>query len=221
MQLGRPVGPAYPPFIIAAIDCTGTKRIEEVLTALDAAADAKFDAVKIATLPTSWYPRIFQRAEDRGLFVLPSVGDERTVERLDWLGAHAFEIFFDWADLDLVTAAARTGKPLLLSVANASDVQLAEVVARARAEGAASVAIVQRVVAGVDALAGLARHGTVLGISSRPAAPLLLREAVARGARIVEVRLRARRLVELQNFVRDGERTWAALGSSHEGWTTN
>lgn len=218
MQLGRPVGASYPPFIIAAIDCNGAKRIDDVLAAIDAAADAQFDAVKIATLPWSWYPTLFQRAEARGLLILPSVGDERAVERLDWLGAHAFEIFFDWADLDLVTAAARTGKPLLLSVANASDMQLAEVVARARAEGAPSVAIVQRVVAGVDALAGLAHHGTVLGISSRPADPELLREAVSRGARIVEVRLRAGRLVELQNFGRDG---WASLGSSPEGWTTN
>ncbi|HEY4056351.1 MAG TPA: N-acetylneuraminate synthase family protein [Kofleriaceae bacterium] len=221
MQLGRPVGASYPPFIIAAIDCAGVKGVDDVLAAIDAAAEAGFDAVKLATLPWSWYPALFQRADARGLLILPSVGDERSVERLDWLGAHAFEIFFDWADLDLVTAAARTGKPLVLSVANASELQLAEVVARARAEGAPSVAIVQRVIAGVDALAGRAQHGTVLGISSRPVEPALLREAVTRGACIIEVRLRARRLVELKTFVRDGEQTWAALGSDHPGWTTN
>jgi N-acetylneuraminate synthase len=220
MQLGRPVGAAYPPFIIAAIDCSGTKRIEDVLAAIDAAADARFDAVKLATLPWSWYPTLFARADSRGLVILPSVADERAVERLDWLGAHAFEIFFDWADLDLVTAAARTGKPLVLSVGNASEMQLAEVVARARAQGAPSVAIVQRVVAGVDALSGLAQHGTVLGISSRPADPALLREAVMRGARILEVRVRARRVAELSNVIRDGERAWATLGGL-EHWTTN
>ena len=222
MQLGRPVGPSHPPFIIAAIDCSGLSSVEAVLSAIDAAADACCDGVKLVTLPWDWYPALFERADAHGLFVLSSVGDERAVERLDWLGTHAFELFYDWSDLDLVTAAARTGKPLVLSVANASPTHLADVVAHALREGAPSVALVQRVagyaLGGLDALRS---HDVVVGVSYRPVDTAHVRAAIARGACIVEVRTAPQRLPELARVVKDGELAWAMLGYLEDRWTTN
>ncbi len=222
MRLGRPVGEGHPPFIIAAIDCSGLQQIEGVLAAIDAAADACCDAVKLMTLPWSWYPALFERAEQRGLFVLSSVGDEQAIERLDWLGSSAFELFYDWSDLDLVSAAARTGKPLVLSVANASPAHLAEVVAHALREGAPSVALVQRVAGyALGGFEALRAHGAVVGISYRPVDSSLVRTAITRGARIVEVRMSPQRLSELPRVVRDGELAWAMLGNAEDRWTTN
>jgi pseudaminic acid synthase len=222
MQLGRPVGSSHPPFIIAALDCSGLSNIDSVLAAIDAAADASCDGVKLVTLPWDWYPALFARAEKRGLFVLSSVGDERSIQRLDWLGTSAFELFYDWSDLDLVTAAARTGKPLVLSVANASPTHLADVISHALREGAPSVALVQRVAGyALGGLEALRSHGVVVGVSYRPVDSGLVRTAIARGARIVEVRMAPQRLPELARVVRDGELAWAMLGNVEDRWTTN
>lgn len=222
MYLGRLVGADHRPFIIVAIDCSGLQQIEGVLAAIDAAADAQCDGVKLMTLPWAWYPALFERAEERGLFVLSSVGDEHAIGRLDALGSHAFELFYDWSDLDLVAAAARTGKPLVLSVANASPTHLSEVVAHALREGAPSVAVVQRV-AGytLGGFEALRIEDAVIGISYRPVDSLLLRTAITRGARIVEVRMSPQRLAELPRVVRDGELAWAMLGNVKDRWTTN
>lgn len=222
MQLGRSVGPKSPPFIIAAIDCSGLVDIATANAAIDAVADAGCDGVKLTTLPWAWYADIFERAEQRGLFVLSSVGDERAIERLDWLGCSAFELFYDWSDLDLVAAAARTGKPLVLSVANASPAHLADVVVHALREGAESVALIQRVagyaLGGLDALQS---HGVVVGVSYRPADSTVVRAAIERGASIVEIRMSPHRLGELARLVEDGQRAWASLGSARDHWTTN
>lgn len=222
MHLGRPVGPDHPPFIIAAIDCSGLLQIERVLAAIDAAADAHCDGVKLMTLPWAWYPALFERAEERGLFVLSSVGDEHAIERLDWLGSSAFELFYDWSDLDLVAAAARTGKPLVLSVASASPTHLADVVAHALREGAPSVAVIQRVAGyAIGGFEALNIPDAVVGISYRPVDTALMRTAITRGARIVEVRMSPQRLSELPRVVRDGELAWALLGNAEDHWTTN
>ena len=146
---------------------------------------------------------------------------EGDTERLDWFGAPAFEIFFDWADLDLVACAARTGKPLVLSVANASDADVAEVVALARREGATNIALVQRVIDGSHrTIEALRRHNVVVGISDRSAEPGVVRSAIHAGARIIEKRLTPTKLGDLAGMVRECELAWSLLGHSYE-WTTN
>ncbi|CAN5917292.1 pseudaminic acid synthase [soil metagenome] len=222
LELGRPVGEHHPPFVIAAVDCTKLGSIEQALVAIDVAATTHCDAVKLTSLPWTWCARLFNHADPRGITLLTSVSDERSIERLDWFGAPAFEIFFDWADLDLVAAATRTGKPLVLSVANASAADLDEVVSVARCEGAGGIALVQRVMdSGLASLDAMRRHDTVLGISDHSAGPAVLRTAIGLGARIVEKRLSPRLLAtELATVVRDCELAWAMLGNPVE-WSTN
>ncbi len=222
LELGRPVGERHPPFVIAAMDCAKLGSVEHAIKAIDAAAASHCDAVKLTSLPWTWCARLYNHADPRGIKLLTTVSDERSIERLDWFGAPAFEIFFDWADLDLVAAAARTGKPLVLSVANASEADLAEVVALARSEGAGGVALVQRVMdSGLSTLESLHRHKTVVGISDRSSDSGVLKSAIGRGARIVEKRLTPRMIAtELPGVVRDCELAWAMLGNSRD-WHTN
>ena len=221
--LGRPVGEHHSPFVIAALDCTKLASVEQAIGAIDEAAAHHCDAVKLTQLPIGWCARVFNHADPRGIKLITTVTDERTIEQLDWLGTAAFEIFFDWADLDLVAAAARTGKPLVLSVANATEAELAEVVALARREGAASVALVQRVLgSGLGYLDTLRQHNTVVGISDRASSPGVVRSAIGRGARIVERRLAPRAIkAELSALVRDCDLAWALLGNADQPWTHN
>jgi sialic acid synthase SpsE len=223
LELGRSVGEAHPPFVIAALDCTKLLSVDDAISAIDEAAANHCDAVKLTSLPWAWCARVFNHADPRGIQLLTTVSDERSIEKLDWFGTSAFEIFFDWADLDLVACAARTGKPLLLSVANASEAELAEVVALARSEGASGVALVQRVLgSGLAYLDALRRHNTVVGISDRSSNGGLVRSAIGRGARIVEKRVAPRRIsADLADVVRDCEVAWALLGNTGDRWTTN
>lgn len=222
-DLGRPIGANHRPFVIAALDCTKLASEDDVILAIDQAAASHCDAVKLTSLPWTWCARVFNHADPRGIKLLTQVTDERSIERLDWFGASAFEIFFDWADLDLVACAARTGKPLVLSVANATDVELSEVVALARSEGAQGVALVQRLLGGgLGYLDDLRRHNTVVGISERSSEPGVVRSAIGRGARIVETRLTPRRITtELAAVVRACDLAWALLGNVDDRWTTN
>jgi N-acetylneuraminate synthase len=222
MELGRPVGEFHRPFVIAAVDATRLGSIEHAVAAIDAAAAHHCDAVKLTSLPWTWCARLYNHADPRGIKLLTTVSDERSIERLDWYGTPAFEIFFDWADLDLVAAAARTGKPLVLSVANATEPEISEVVALARREGAAGVALVQRVMdAGLSSFDALRRHNTVVGISDHSGGSAVVRSAISRGARIVEKRLNPRMFsTDLAAVVRDCDLAWALLGNVDE-WTTN
>ncbi len=221
--LGRPIGPSHAPFVVAALDCTKLPRIEHVIAAIDEAAASECDAVKLGALPLPWSARVFAHASGRGIELITTVTDERTISDLDWAGPSAFEIFFDWADLELVACAARTGRPLVLSVANASDMELAEVAELARAEGARGLALVQRVLGtGLGDLAGLARHGDVIGISERGEAAGVVRAAIDHGARWFERRVAPRRIAEeLSAIVRECDHAWASLGNVQHRWTRN
>lgn len=223
LVLGRPIGLQHAPFVIAALDCAKLGTVEHVIAAVDDAADARCDAVKLASMPLAWGARVFAHVEHRALELITSVSDERTVEQLDWFGVSAFEVFFDWSDLDLIACVARTGKPLLLSIANASEVELAEVVALARGEGARGIAIVQRLVdIELGELEALRRHDTILGISERSAPPDLVHAAIDRGARILERRLAPRQIkADLAALVRDCDRAWASIGNRACRWTHN
>ena len=211
----------HPPFVIAAVDATKLGSIEHAIAAIDAASASGCDAVKLSSLPWTWCARVYNHADPRGIKLFTTVADERSIERLDWMGAPAFEIFFDWSDLDLVACAARTGKPLVLSVANASDADVAEVVALARGEGATNIALVQRVIDGSHlTIESLRRHQVVVGISDRSTEPGVVRSAIQAGARIIEKRLTPTKLGDLAGMVRECELAWSLLGHPYE-WTTN
>ncbi|MDB4959574.1 MAG: pseudaminic acid synthase [Myxococcales bacterium] len=227
MDFGRPVGLAHPPFIIASLDCRELGTLEQAIAAIDAAADGSFDAIKFSRMPWEWSARLFEHAATRNIAMLATALDESAVERLDWLGAPAFYLTFDWSDLELVARAARTGKPLMIQVGTASQAELAEVIATARANGDGGIALVQSVLdADLEGLDELQRHGAVLGIVDRSACSEIPRAAISRGASIVEKRFKLRGdgstlcPDQISELVRDCEQAWAALGTDRQ-WTVN
>lgn len=218
---------AHPPFIIAALDCRELATIERALEAIDAAATSTVDAIKLDRMPWAWSARLIQRAEARNLTLLATVLDEDAVTRLDWLGASGFYLVFDWSDLDLVAAAARTGKPIVMQVGTASELELAEVVGTVHANGSGGIALVQSVIdVGVEGLDALRRHNSVVGIADRSTGPAIPMAAITKGACIVEKRISVRDNakglcpVEVSAVVRDCEQAWASQGGDRR-WTIN
>lgn len=225
MDLGRPVGVAHPPFIIAALDCRELVTLERAVAALDIAAKSNVDAIKLAGMPLQWGAKLFQRAESRNLTLLATALDEAMVQRLDWLGAQGFYLAFDWTDLYMVARAAHTGKPLVMQVGTATDAELAEVVATVHAHGTGGIALVQSVIdVDLEGLDALRRHGSVVGIADRSAGAAIPLAAISRGASIVEKRftLHDTQLcsLEVSSVVRDCEQAWASMSPDRQ-WTFN
>ena len=228
MDLGRPVGVAHPPFIIAALDCRELGTLERSLAAVDAAADSRVDAIKLVRMPWAWTAKLIARAEARNLTLLAPALDEDAITRLDWLGASAFYLVFDWSDLDLVASAARTGKPLVMQVGTASEVELAEVVATVHANGTRrhrARAVGDRRRSRRSRLAARAwlgrRHRRSLG-GSRDSRRPRSRAARASSRRGSRCRPTGQLLcpVEVSAVVRGCEQAWASLGDDRR-WTLN
>jgi len=214
IEIGRPVGAGHPPYIIAAIDCLNLPTLADAIAAVDAAADCRCDAVKFTAVKWSWAARLFEHAELRKLGVLATPLDEGEVGRLDWLGVHAYHLFFDWCDLDLVAAAARTGKPIVMAVGSASEPELAEVVSIARSNGPSGIALVQTVLdVDMSGLEVLRTHVAAVGISDPTAGATIPVAAIRGGASIIEKSL------DLMVTVRETEAAWASRG--HGRWTVN
>lgn len=226
LYFGRPVGAAHPPFIIAAFDCRELATLERAIAAVETAAASRVDAIKLGRMPFAWAGTLIQHAEARSLTLLTPALDEATVARLDWLGTSGLYLYFDWSDLDLVACAARTGKPLVLHVGTASDRELAEVVATARANGTGGIALVQSVIdIDLEGLEALRRHGSVVGIADRSPGAAIPLAAISRGASIVEKRFFLREHAELSPLelaavVRDCEQAWASMAGGRR-WTIN
>jgi len=214
IEIGRPVGEGHPPYIIAAIDCLNLPSLAAAIAAVDAAADCRCDAVKFTAIRWAWAARLFEHAEARKLGVLATPLDDHDISRLDWLGVHAFHLFFDWSDLELVANAARTGKPIVMSVGAASGHELAEVVSIARANGQRGIALVQTVLdVDMSRLDVLRTHVAAVGISDRSAGVTIPIAAIGHGASIIEKSL------DLLVTVRDCEAAWAS--GAGRRWTVN
>ncbi|MEZ4365252.1 MAG: pseudaminic acid synthase [Kofleriaceae bacterium] len=185
-----------------------------------------------AQTPWAWHAALFERGRARGLAVFSTPFDEVAVARLDALGAPAFKIAsFELVDLELIAAAARTGKPLLMSTGMASDAEVDEAVAVARRAGSGPIALLHCVsgyptppeASNLRRLDALARHGLV-GISDHSPGAIVAIAAVARGACVIEKHLTLARAdggpdagfslepAEMAEVVRGARTAWAALG---------
>ncbi len=216
LEIGRPIGVDHPPFIVAALDGRRLGSFERAIAAIDLAADSRVDAVKLSAMPWGWCARLFEHAESRRIAPFATALDEGMIARLDWCGAPAFAIAFDCSDLDLIGCAARTGKPVVVSVGRATDYELAEVVETAHGNGSGGIALVHCGSGGLDRLDALLRYRAIVGVSDLQPGCASSRAAISRGASIVETRLDD----ELASVVRDCEQAWASRGAVVQ-WTVN
>lgn len=192
-----------------------------------------WDLYDEAHTPWEWHATLFERAAMHGIAIFSTPFDEEAVTRLDALGAPAFKIAsFELVDLELIAAAARTGKPLIMSTGMASDDEIAEAIETARSAGNGGVALLH-CISGYPApiaqtnlrrMDALASYGVVVGISDHSPGAVVPIAAVARGAAIIEKHLTLARAdggpdagfslepAEMTEVVRSAELAWSALG---------
>ena len=106
-------------FVIAEAGSNHDGKYEQATRLIDAAVEAKCDAVKFQCLPSfprEWAPRLKMYAEREGITFLATPFDVEAVVELDKLDVAAIKIASpEIVNLDLVKVAAQTNRPLLLS----------------------------------------------------------------------------------------------------------
>jgi pseudaminic acid synthase len=83
------------------------------------------DLYREAETPLEWLPDLFARARRVGIECFASVFAPGTIDFLETLGCPAYKIAsFEMVDTGLIAAAAKTGKPLVISTGMASDAEI-------------------------------------------------------------------------------------------------
>jgi N-acetylneuraminate synthase len=95
-----------------------------------------------ASMPWEWQVELAEVAKNRGVEFFSSVFDESSIEFLESLGVAAYKIAsFELVDLGLIAAAARTGKPLIMSTGMGTLAEIEEAVSTARSAGSGHIAL--------------------------------------------------------------------------------
>lgn len=164
-----------------------------------------YDLYGEAYMPWEWQPKLKRVADGLGMDLFSSPFDPTAVEFLERMEVPAYKVAScELVDLPLIETIARTGKPMIISTGMATQVEIAEAVAAARAAGASGVALLKctsaypappeemnlrtipDLAASFESVAGLSDH--TLGV----AVPVA---AVALGACIIEKHLTLSRSV--------------------------
>lgn len=75
-----------------------------------------------AHTPLGWHRELYQCAKEEGIPIFSSVFDRTSVDLLEHLGCPAYKIAsFEVVDTPLISYAAKTGKPMIISTGMASD----------------------------------------------------------------------------------------------------
>jgi N-acetylneuraminate synthase len=156
-----------------------------------------------ASMPWEWQIDLAKEAADRGVQFFSSVFDESAVDFLESVGVAAYKIAsFELVDVGLIAAAARTGKPLIISTGMGTLAEIEEAVEVARAEGSGDIALLACTSAypapasaahlqKVPHLAGT--FGVVAGISDHTIGNEVPIAATALGAKVIEKHFTLRR----------------------------
>jgi pseudaminic acid synthase len=155
-----------------------------------------YELYREAHMPWSWHADLKKAAEDAGVIWFSTPFDASAIEFLETLGAPAYKIAsFELVDLPLLEAAARTGKPVIISTGLGSQDEVAEAVETVRRSGSGGVALLKCTsaypaeppdlnLAAIPALRGT--FGVDVGLSDHTRGATAAIAAVALGACIIE-----------------------------------
>ncbi|MDD5136212.1 MAG: pseudaminic acid synthase [Candidatus Omnitrophica bacterium] len=97
-----------------------------------------------AYTPWKWFKKLKKAANDLGLVFFATAFDKTSVDFLEAVGVPFHKIAsFELVDLPLIEYAARTGKPLIMSVGMAAVQEINEAVAAAKRSGAKDVTLLK------------------------------------------------------------------------------
>ncbi|MBI2625292.1 MAG: pseudaminic acid synthase [Candidatus Nealsonbacteria bacterium] len=101
-----------------------------------------FDLYKIAYTPWDWYPKLKKVSDELGIILFSTPFDATAVDYLEKHGAPCYKIAsYEATDIPLLAKAAKTKKPVIISVGFASRREVDEAVKTLRENGAKEIAV--------------------------------------------------------------------------------
>lgn len=199
------------------------------------------DLYKLAYTPWEWHKPIMEKAHQLGLICFSSPFDETAVDFLEELNVPAYKIAsFENNYLPLITKAASTGKPLIISTGMATLGELEQAVSAAREAGCKELVLLKCTstypatpentnISTIPHLKQL--FGTEVGLSDHTMGIGVSVASVALGASVIEKHFTLSRAdggvdsafslepTELKTLVKETKQAWLALGSVSYGPT--
>lgn len=192
-----------------------------------------------AWLPWEWHAVIFDRARSLGVEPFASVFDRAALQFLESIDCPRYKIAsFEIVDTPLIRAAARTGKPLVISTGMATIGEIANALSAARQGGCTDVTLLKctstypapAADCNLSTIPNLRQIlGVPVGLSDHTEGTAVPLAAVALGATMIEKHLTLRRKDggpdaafslepdEFAAMVRDCQTVAAAIGEPHYG----
>lgn len=194
-----------------------------------------------ASTPWEWHKPIMERCREHGLVCFSTPFDETAVDFLESLNVPCYKISsFENTDIPLISKAASTGKPLLISTGMATIAELDETVRAARSAGCRDIILLKctstypaspentdiRTIPHMREL-----FGVEVGLSDHTAGIGAAIAGIALGATVIEKHFTLRRSdggvdsafsmepEEMASLVKESEGAWKALGTVHYGPT--
>lgn len=190
-----------------------------------------------AYLPWEWHAPIFERCRQLGLIGFSSPFDETAIDFLESLQVPCYKIASpEIVDHDLIRMAAKTGKPLIISTAASTLMEIGEAVEVARTAGCqdlillkctasypssprdAHLKTIPHLADSFDCVVGLSDHSLGIGVAIA---------SVALGACFIEKHLTISRQeggvdsafsmepIDFKLLVDEAKKAWEALGTIH------
>lgn len=193
-----------------------------------------YELYEWAHTPWEWHRALFDKAREVGITMFSSPFDSTAIDLLEELDTPAYKIAsFELVDHELISRAASTGKPLIMSTGMADDQEIGEAINVAQKSGCKELLILH-CVSGYPApadqynLRTIAdiqdRFGVLSGLSDHTIDNATAITSVALGACLIEKHVTLDRKgggpddsfslepLELENLCRDVKTAWAALG---------
>lgn len=160
------------------------------------AGQTLYDLYEWAHTPWDWHKPLFEHARKAGITMFSSPFDNTAVDLLEDLNTPAYKIAsFEAIDLPLISYAASTGKPMIISTGMANIEEIEEAINAAQEGGCSELAILH-CVSGYPAPAAdynlrtlqemIERFGLVTGLSDHTLDNTTAIASIALGASIIE-----------------------------------